>query len=538
MQAHRIPGTVGKFIGAQGHGILLQVQARGGNGQHRDVPGEGILPDGPQHLGGTLVRQGHAEQHGGDVLAVAVDEGDGASQIVSGVHGALGEARFHKLPEGRALVHHQNGPFRGGLQGGQRAAGLAPGFLLEQKGFHPLRGHGLAQQVALGIVAAQLPQAAQLLPGFHTLGHHLQVHPAGQAHDKAQNALIHGLGGFVADELHVQLQHIQLHLVEHVQRGVAAAEIVHLDDEAQGAQLIHSGDNLRRAFSVGALGDFQMEQPGLQVIFAQQAQQQLRQVRLADVRAGHVDGDGNDRVALIQPGAQCGGRLVPDELVEPGNEAVFLKQGDELPRGQEAPLGMNPAHQGLRPGQGIVVEAEFGLQVHAELPLGQGILHDVGDGLLPQELAPEGIVINCQVAVVVPLDAVRGQQGPVAHLVDAHAAVDDFIDPEFQHHVSRGVGGAQEVRVDPGEEFVGIVPLPGDQRQESIRCGAALDGLASQPLLAVDCQRLQEPVSGGNAVVVVEELEILHIGAEDHVVLVGIGLQDLLGAAVEKLTVI
>ena len=80
-------------------------------------------------------------------------------------------------------------------------------------------------------------QPLQLLPGLHPLCNHTQFHPAGQAYDEGQDALGSRPGNLRLDELHIQLQYVDWHFREHIQRGITAAEIVHLDDKAKLPQV-------------------------------------------------------------------------------------------------------------------------------------------------------------------------------------------------------------------------------------------------------------------------------------------------------------
>ena len=156
-------------------------------------------------------------------------------------------------------------------------------------------------------------------------------------------------------------------------------------------------NDLVGVLGVGALRDLQMEPRGRQPVFPHRSQQDLRDIRLIDVRPGHVDGDRDGRQAGVVPLAQEGTTPVPDEAVQLGDEPVALEEGDELRGGLEAPLGVRPAHQRLRARQAAVPDPVFGLEIDLELPLRQGGLHIVDDGLLPQQLAPQLVVVGGEV---------------------------------------------------------------------------------------------------------------------------------------------
>ncbi len=80
-------------------------------------------------------------------------------------------------------------------------------------------------------------------------------------HDKSES-LIHGLRSLTLDKLHIQLQTIDRHLIQHIQRGITASKIIHFDHKAQLLlQMSHRLNDLTRIFRVGAFRDLQME-PG------------------------------------------------------------------------------------------------------------------------------------------------------------------------------------------------------------------------------------------------------------------------------------
>lgn len=120
-------------------------------------------------------------------------------------------------------------------------------------------GHGLCKIIPLGIVTAHRPKPLNLLLCLYALGHHAEMQPVCHADHIAQNALVIRLCDFALNELHIQLQNAQRHLAEHIQRGVPAAEIVHLHNKAQTAQLHYRADELAGLFRIDALCDLKMQ---------------------------------------------------------------------------------------------------------------------------------------------------------------------------------------------------------------------------------------------------------------------------------------
>ena len=191
-------------------------------------------------------------------------------------------------------------------------------------------------------------------------------------------------------------------MAEHIQGGIAASEVVHFDDEASGSQLIHRSDDLLGIFGISALGDLQMEELWVDAVFLGQIQEEIRKVGLVHIRPGDVDGNRKGRIALVLPlPKQLAGPL-PHELVQLGDKAVFLKQGNKLAGGHEAPLRVNPPHQRLRAAQPAVAGPILGLKIDGKLIACQSGLHGGGDALLPQQLPAQNVVIDGDGLVVLP----------------------------------------------------------------------------------------------------------------------------------------
>ena len=67
------------------------------------------------------------------------------------------------------------------------------------------------------------------------------------------------LSRLILNELHIQLQHIQGHLVDHIKGRIPAAKIIHLDHKAQFPETGNRIDDLLWVFRISAFRDLQME---------------------------------------------------------------------------------------------------------------------------------------------------------------------------------------------------------------------------------------------------------------------------------------
>ena len=393
-----------------------------------------------------------------------------------------------------------------------------------------IQRHGLCEEIALDVIAARGLQPLHLLLGFRALGHDSQTQPMTHGHDVPKNASVLGLAGFVPDELHVQLQNVHPQLPQHIQGGVAAAEVVHLDGKAQLAQLLQLLHDPAGIVHIGAFRDFQVKILWLHAVLFGQSRQGLHQILLKNVRPGDIHGNGNHGMPLPLPLPQKAADLVPHIPVKPGNEAVLFKQGNELARRHEAPLGMNPAHQRLGTGDAALLQAVLGLKIHQEFLICQSRLHGIADGLLPQKLCPQGIVVNRQKLIVFSLDAVHRQKHPIAHLLHLDVAVSDLVNAPAERHLV-----VQHLRLQlfslagepPG---VGLL-----EEQEPIRAEPPAEVLFSRRFPEDVSNRPEQPVALPDTEGVVEQLEIFYVRANDTIGLVRIGIQTLPELAVEKL---
>nr|GFB67140.1 hypothetical protein [Tanacetum cinerariifolium] len=95
-----------------------------------------------------------------------------------------------------------------------------------------------AERVSLHFVAAVFAQEFQLFVGFHALRDDRQVEAVGHGDDRAGDLCVLFAGRQTVDEGAVDLQHIDRELLEVVQRGIAGAEVVDRDAQAQALEAV------------------------------------------------------------------------------------------------------------------------------------------------------------------------------------------------------------------------------------------------------------------------------------------------------------
>ena len=200
----------------------------------------------------------------------------------------------------------------------------------------------------MGVQAARLHQEGALLLGLHAFGNDPKIDQPGHRDDGFQDALaLARLTALHVQQLHVQLEHIAVEVLQHVERRVAAAEVVHVHREPGHAQLVHElRDNLV-VLHVGALGDLDGEQLRVDPVLFHQPFEGIHHVDGVDIAPGHVDRYGNRRAPGIDPGAQGLAYLLPYMQVERRDQAIALEHGHESRRRYHTAIRMFPTGERL-----------------------------------------------------------------------------------------------------------------------------------------------------------------------------------------------
>ena len=267
----------------------------------------------------------------------------------------------------------------------QQVAAYIPVILavgLGQQGLGVLHRHGLVEIIALRIQAVGGLQHGDLLRRFHALGDDGQVQAVGHIHHRFHD--LHALAAVLlvhVDELHVQLDGVHIGVLEHVQRRIAAAEVVHHHREALAVQALNGVFHQRSIFGQHGLGDLGQQELGLQLIFFHKVGEDLRHIQIDDIHHGNVHGYRHKIAAALLPLVQGLADGFPDVLIQLGHKAGAFQQGHELRRGHAAAGGVVPAHQCFHAHDGAGHAVALGLQKEAELVIFQAVFQ------LAQQLA-------------------------------------------------------------------------------------------------------------------------------------------------------
>ena len=134
---------------------------------------------------------------------------------------------------------------------------------------------------------------------------------------------------------------------------------------------------------------------------------------------------------------------------------------------------------------------------------------------------------------VLPLDAARGQQGPVAHLLDRDAAVLDRVDPPF-HHNPPGVCEGVQFPAHPDKHFIAVIRPALQQAGELVRIEPSADSHVPDGRAVERRDIAQQAVPRRDAEDVVDQLEVFDVGTDDIVLQRRVLPEDLPDPLVEK----
>src|ERR1041384_2306427 len=128
-------------------------------------------------------------------------------------------------------------------------------FALEQKLVDGLSRRRLGEQEALHLVAAGEPQQNALLLGLHALAQNRETEGASERHDGLDDDA--AVGGLAErdDETAVDLELVEWEALEIAEVGIAGAEVVERDADAELVQILNAFDHLVRIVDQHAFGD-------------------------------------------------------------------------------------------------------------------------------------------------------------------------------------------------------------------------------------------------------------------------------------------
>ena len=170
----------------------------------------------------------------------------------------------------------------------------------------------------------------------------------------------------IADEGAIDFQYIDGEFLQIAQGRVAGAEVVDGDGYAERPQLAQGGVGAGEIVDDGAFGDFDFQAGRCQAAVGQGLGNHAGQILLQELAGGEVDRHPQiGQSGLLKlPGLAAG--LLQHPAPQAHDHAGLFGHGDEFAGGDQPPLGMLPAYQGLAGDQGAVGAVVLGLKVQLE----------------------------------------------------------------------------------------------------------------------------------------------------------------------------
>src|SRR5690606_15068900 len=166
-------------------------------------------------------------------------------------------------------------------------------------------------------VAAEIGQHLGLLARLDALGGDLDAERAADADDGADEPALRRRGGDLGEELPVELQSLGLELEQARDGGVAGAEIIEADVDAELAEVIEvPARDVVDFLEEGGFDQLEGERAGLDLERAQLFDELL----VVQAPEGDVDRDRGHGKAGLAPDLELGQRLFEDGLVDGGDE--------------------------------------------------------------------------------------------------------------------------------------------------------------------------------------------------------------------------
>ena len=172
-----------------------------------------------------------------------------------------------------------------------------------------------------------------------------------------------------AQKAHIDLELVKGVVLQEVQRGVPAAEIVHPYLIARGVEALDGPVHHQLVLGEDALGDLDAQVVVGDAELLCHFVHHGVHVEKLEIPPGEVHGNGQRGSALVDGLPQLGADITDDEGVQTVDEVVALQHMDELVRHDHPELRVDPPRQGLKaadlPGDGaddgLVVDPDMGI---------------------------------------------------------------------------------------------------------------------------------------------------------------------------------
>lgn len=182
----------------------------------------------------------------------------------------------------------------------------------------------------------------------------------GHADDGRQDGAT--LPGERMQECHIEFQRMEMVILEDIQRGIAAAEIVEPDVKPGFLEPVQASMDGVILEDQGVFGGFRIEKVPGQLVLRQGFFQQLHGVHELEIQPGEIEGDRQDWPALLHLVVEEESHGFCHIAVQPVDQPEFLERRNEEGRGEQAVFRGVPASQGFKAADFAVQGADDGWQ--------------------------------------------------------------------------------------------------------------------------------------------------------------------------------
>ena len=248
-----------------------------------------------------------------------------------------------------------------------------------------IEGIGPVKEVALDFFAAQGLQDLEMLPAFHALDQGGDAHAPGHIDDIGNDDIVFARNRKILHELHIDFDQIEVQLLQQVQGGILAAEIVHPHVESAAAEPRHLPLEQFLVLHKSRFCDLDFQQAAGEAGCVHPVGDLLHHIALFKVPPGQVHRNGHDGNAQFLPALKVPQHLAHYVQVHLVHQPVFLQGMDEAGGHQEAVLGIEPTGKSLFVAYMAGHGAGNGLIIQLQPALFDGFVH-MADDVLPETL--------------------------------------------------------------------------------------------------------------------------------------------------------
>ena len=221
----------------------------------------------------------------------------------------------------------------------------------------------------------------------------------------------------IAQEGHIDLQFIEVEILQHIEGGVAASEVVHPALVARFPEAVDFALELLAVFDEGAFGDFYANITSGQAVLPDDSFDDVEGIDLIEVGAGQVDGNREDRHAGIFHRVQTFPDLLDDVGVQFVNELGIFKDRNEHVRRESASFGIFPAGERFHAAELPCQGADDRLIENLDVAVSQGAVEILQDVRAGSEVLPHRLGVRGPAPAGIALDGVAGDLGHIESTV-------------------------------------------------------------------------------------------------------------------------